>query len=56
MGSTGAKMLAKALQLNTKLRSIAWDRNNITAQDFMEVAMAIEKYVDFLLCSPLLTD
>ncbi|XP_014676998.1 PREDICTED: leucine-rich repeat-containing protein 16A-like [Priapulus caudatus] len=43
MGHSGAKMLAKALQINTKLTSLAWDRNNTNAQDFIEVAHAMEK-------------
>ncbi|KAK6480126.1 capping protein [Huso huso] len=43
MGDTGAKMLAKALQINTKLRTVIWDRNNTTAIGFLDVANALEK-------------
>ncbi|NXD87404.1 CARL2 protein, partial [Halcyon senegalensis] len=42
MGDTGAKMLAKALQINTKLRTLIWDRNNTTAYGLLEVAQALE--------------
>lgn len=30
MGDIGARLLAKALQINNKLRTISFDRNNIT--------------------------
>uniref|UniRef100_A0A8C2WPP7 CARMIL pleckstrin homology domain-containing protein n=1 Tax=Cyclopterus lumpus TaxID=8103 RepID=A0A8C2WPP7_CYCLU len=43
MGDMGAKMLAKALQINTKLRTILWDRNNISPQGLQDVAAALEK-------------
>uniref|UniRef100_A0A4W3IMS2 Capping protein regulator and myosin 1 linker 1 n=1 Tax=Callorhinchus milii TaxID=7868 RepID=A0A4W3IMS2_CALMI len=43
MGDIGAKMLAKALQINTKLRTVIWDKNNITAQGFQDIAVALEK-------------
>ncbi|KAM6380717.1 capping protein, Arp2/3 and myosin-I linker protein 2 isoform 1-T1 [Pluvialis apricaria] len=43
MGDTGAKMLAKALQINTKLRTVVWDRNNTTAYGLLEVAQALER-------------
>lgn len=32
MGDIGARLLAKALQINNKLRTISLDRNNITLQ------------------------
>uniref|UniRef100_A0AAY4D1T4 CARMIL C-terminal domain-containing protein n=1 Tax=Denticeps clupeoides TaxID=299321 RepID=A0AAY4D1T4_9TELE len=35
-------MLSKALQINTTLRSVTWDRNNTTATGFMDVARALE--------------
>ncbi|KAI1888768.1 hypothetical protein AGOR_G00172120 [Albula goreensis] len=38
----GAKMLSKALQINTTLRSVTWDRNNTTATGFWDVARALE--------------
>uniref|UniRef100_A0A8C7PKD1 CARMIL pleckstrin homology domain-containing protein n=1 Tax=Oncorhynchus mykiss TaxID=8022 RepID=A0A8C7PKD1_ONCMY len=34
----GAKMLSKALQINTTLRSVTWDRNNTSATGFLDVA------------------
>ncbi|XP_053323071.1 F-actin-uncapping protein LRRC16A [Spea bombifrons] len=43
MGDMGAKMLAKALQINTKLRTVIWDKNNITAQGFQDISVALEK-------------
>ncbi|KAJ0003819.1 hypothetical protein NQD34_008917 [Periophthalmus magnuspinnatus] len=43
MGDMGAKMLAKALQINTKLRTILWDRNSVSAQGLQDVASALEK-------------
>uniref|UniRef100_A0A673GUH4 CARMIL C-terminal domain-containing protein n=1 Tax=Sinocyclocheilus rhinocerous TaxID=307959 RepID=A0A673GUH4_9TELE len=43
MGDFGAKMLAKALQVNTKLRTVIWDRNCVSAQGLQDVAAALEK-------------
>ncbi|MCI4379265.1 hypothetical protein PGIGA_G00225930 [Pangasianodon gigas] len=43
IGDTGAKMLAKALIINTKLKTLVWDRNNVTATGFMDVANALER-------------
>ncbi|XP_051925777.1 F-actin-uncapping protein LRRC16A-like isoform X2 [Hippocampus zosterae] len=43
MGDMGAKMLAKALQINTKLRTLIWDRNNVSPRGLQEVASALEK-------------
>uniref|UniRef100_A0A673HBQ8 F-actin-uncapping protein RLTPR-like n=1 Tax=Sinocyclocheilus rhinocerous TaxID=307959 RepID=A0A673HBQ8_9TELE len=43
IGDTGAKMLAKALMINTKLKTLVWDRNSVTAGGFMDVANAMEK-------------
>lgn len=42
MGDIGARLLAKALQINNKLRSISLDRNNITLQGNL---------VDKIMCS-----
>uniref|UniRef100_A0A3P9QFH8 Capping protein regulator and myosin 1 linker 3 n=1 Tax=Poecilia reticulata TaxID=8081 RepID=A0A3P9QFH8_POERE len=39
---SGAKMLSKALQINTTLRSVTWDRNNTTGVGFQDVARALE--------------
>uniref|UniRef100_A0A8K9Y254 CARMIL C-terminal domain-containing protein n=1 Tax=Oncorhynchus mykiss TaxID=8022 RepID=A0A8K9Y254_ONCMY len=43
MGDMGAKMLAKALQINSKLRTVIWDKNNISPQGLQDVAAALEK-------------
>lgn len=42
MGDSGARLLAKALQINTKLRTIVYDRNNITLQGYHDIAYALE--------------
>lgn len=49
MGDFGARMLAKALQINTKLQTVLWDRNNTTAQGFQDIAAALDKLVSLLL-------
>ncbi|XP_021349129.1 F-actin-uncapping protein LRRC16A-like isoform X12 [Mizuhopecten yessoensis] len=43
MGDFGARMLSKALQINTKLRTIMWDKNATTVQGFEDIAGALEK-------------
>ena len=43
MGDIGARMLAKALQLNTKLHTVKLDGNGITASGFNDLANALEK-------------
>ncbi|KAF7643619.1 hypothetical protein LDENG_00236350, partial [Lucifuga dentata] len=43
IGDTGAKILAKALMSNTTLRTLIWDRNNVTARGFQDVAEALER-------------
>uniref|UniRef100_A0A8D0CTB3 Capping protein regulator and myosin 1 linker 1 n=1 Tax=Sander lucioperca TaxID=283035 RepID=A0A8D0CTB3_SANLU len=43
MGDMGAKMLAKALQINSKLRTVFWDKNNTGPQGLQDVAAALEK-------------
>ncbi|XP_021112501.1 LOW QUALITY PROTEIN: capping protein, Arp2/3 and myosin-I linker protein 2 [Heterocephalus glaber] len=43
MGDTGAKMLAKALGVNTRLRSVIWDRNHTSALGLLDVAQALEQ-------------
>ncbi|XP_071451973.1 F-actin-uncapping protein LRRC16A isoform X2 [Hetaerina americana] len=42
MGDGGAKLLAKALQINSRLRNIIYDRNNITLQGYADLAYAME--------------
>ena len=44
MGDIGAKMLAKALTINSTLTKVIWDRNNITAAGLRDVALALERY------------
>uniref|UniRef100_A0A8C9STJ0 CARMIL pleckstrin homology domain-containing protein n=1 Tax=Scleropages formosus TaxID=113540 RepID=A0A8C9STJ0_SCLFO len=39
----GAKMLGKALQINTTLRSVTWDRNNTTSTGFLDIARALDQ-------------
>ncbi|KAL8194850.1 UNVERIFIED_CONTAM: hypothetical protein K2H54_037101 [Gekko kuhli] len=43
MGDFGAKILAKALSMNTTLRTLIWDRNNTTVYGFLDVARALER-------------
>ncbi|XP_013394965.1 F-actin-uncapping protein LRRC16A-like [Lingula anatina] len=43
MGDFGARMLAKALQINTKLTALVWDKNNTTVQGFEDIAAALQK-------------
>ncbi|XP_044275779.1 capping protein, Arp2/3 and myosin-I linker protein 2 [Varanus komodoensis] len=43
MGDFGAKMLAKALSVNTTLRTLIWDRNNTTLGGFFDVSRALER-------------
>ncbi|XP_057660068.1 F-actin-uncapping protein LRRC16A isoform X1 [Diorhabda carinulata] len=42
IGDSGARLLAKALQINNKLKSIIFDRNNITLQGYHDIAYALE--------------
>ncbi|XP_060537567.1 capping protein, Arp2/3 and myosin-I linker protein 2 [Pantherophis guttatus] len=43
MGDLGAKILAKALSVNKTLRTLIWDRNNITLYGFLDVISALER-------------
>lgn len=43
MGDAGARLLAKALQINTRLRTVHIDRNGLTIQGYAEIAYALEK-------------
>uniref|UniRef100_A0A3B4GRY0 Leucine-rich repeat-containing protein 16B-like n=1 Tax=Pundamilia nyererei TaxID=303518 RepID=A0A3B4GRY0_9CICH len=50
---SGAKMLSKALQINTTLRSVTWDRNNTTATGFQDVARSPYYHANgFVSCLP----
>lgn len=42
MGDVGARLLAKALQINNKLRVICLDKNNITLQGYADLVYALE--------------
>ena len=44
MGDIGARMLAKALMINTKLKTVSLDNNNIGAKGFADIADALERY------------
>ena len=41
MGDVGARLLAKALQINTRLRKIILDRNNISLQGEQVIKISI---------------
>lgn len=43
MEDVGARMLAKALQINNKLQTIIWDKNGTTVQGFQDIADALEQ-------------
>ncbi|KAK6185440.1 hypothetical protein SNE40_007675 [Patella caerulea] len=43
MGDLGARMLAKALQINTHMQTVRWDKNATSAQGFEDIADALEK-------------
>lgn len=43
IGDFGARMLSKALQINSKLRCILWDKNLISVQGFEDIAQALQK-------------
>lgn len=42
MGDVGARLLAKALQINNKLRTIYMDKNNVTLQGYADIVYALE--------------
>lgn len=42
MGDVGARLLAKALQINQKIKWISMDRNNITLQGYSDIVYALE--------------
>ncbi|XP_053687706.1 F-actin-uncapping protein LRRC16A isoform X3 [Sabethes cyaneus] len=42
MGDIGARLLAKALQINNRLKTISMDRNNITLQGYADIVYAME--------------
>lgn len=44
IGDFGARMLSKALQINSKLRCILWDKNLISVQGFEDIAQALQKW------------
>lgn len=46
MGDVGARLLAKALQINSKIKCITFDKNNITLQGFSDIAYGLERFVN----------
>lgn len=42
MGDEGARILAKALQINSKLRTLNWDKNGTSYRGFADIAAALE--------------
>ncbi|CAL1543968.1 unnamed protein product [Lymnaea stagnalis] len=45
IGDLGARMLAKALLINSKLRTVVWDKNNVSTFGFEDVAEALQRNV-----------
>ncbi|XP_076763741.1 capping protein regulator and myosin 1 linker 1 leucine rich repeat protein isoform X3 [Xylocopa sonorina] len=43
IGDPGARLVAKALQINNHLRTIIYDKNNITLQGYADIVHALEK-------------
>ncbi|KAL1129094.1 hypothetical protein AAG570_013625 [Ranatra chinensis] len=56
MGDLGARLLAKALQTNCKLRSIVFDRNNISIQGYTDIAYALNSNYTVVYLGSLLHD
>lgn len=50
IGDPGARLLAKALQINNHLRTIIYDKNNITLQGYADIVHALEKYAYVCTC------
>lgn len=44
MGDPGARLLSKALQINTSLKALSIDRNSITVHGYSDIAYALERY------------
>merc|ERR1719222_1562203 len=42
MGDVGARLLAKALQINTRLRTVLLDRNGISLQGYQDITYALQ--------------
>ena len=43
MGDSGARLLAKALQINSKLQYISYDRNNVSLTGYSDIAYALQR-------------
>lgn len=41
MGNFGARLLAKALQINTSLKTVLIDKNQITGDGYMDIAQSL---------------
>ena len=46
IGDPGARLLAKALQINNHLKTIIYDKNNITLQGYADIAHSIKRYIN----------
>ena len=44
MGDPGARLLSKSLQINTSLKTLSIDRNNITVHGYSDIAYSLERY------------
>lgn len=56
MGDIGARMLAKALQINCKLEKIVLDNNNISHKGFQDIAEALERNYSLKSIPPPMSD
>ncbi|XP_014248202.1 F-actin-uncapping protein LRRC16A isoform X2 [Cimex lectularius] len=56
MGDLGARLLAKALQTNCKLKSLSFDRNNITLQGYSDISYAMNSNYSIIYMGSLLHD
>lgn len=45
IGDPGARLLAKALQINNHLKTIIYDKNNITLSGYADIVHSLEKLV-----------
>jgi len=43
MGDSGSRVLAKSIQINSRLKILKFDKNNLSAIGFEEIANALEK-------------
>ena len=43
IGDPGARLLSKALQINTSVQTLSIDRNSITVHGYSDIAYALER-------------